>query len=279
MRLRIVSVVLLGLLRLMDASAQSTLQQNLSSNKLPTLSGNASLGYNSNLYEKSAYSYSSSTSADLTLNYRVTGAHLMRAVVSGFQEHTQGQETKLNDGFIGWVNNGFWHRGDVITFGQQVRLNLPYSKDSRDRDTKVVGVSVVPIIMANMAPLGLKNLLLIYLPQAIKNFHTYTVNRAGVSNSSYAFNHTLVGFYSPTDKIYFQPVFVYGQAWTYNNRKKDDVYQFAFETGFIIGKGLTAAAGWSNAGAIRNFENGNDQTVQLFNNETSTLYGALYYVF
>jgi hypothetical protein len=86
-------------------------------------------------------------------------------------------------------------------------------------------------------------------------------------------------FYSPTDNIYIQPVFVYGQAWTYNNRKKDDVYQFALETGFIIGKGLTAAAGWSNAGAIRNFENGNDQTVQLFNNKTSTLYGALYYVF
>jgi hypothetical protein len=259
--------------------AQSTLQQNLSASKLPDFSGNASLGYNSDLYTRQSYTHAASLSGDLTINYRVKNANLLRATLSGYQETTQGQETKMNDSFVGWVNNGFWRSGEVLTIGQQIRLNMPYSKDSRVRDTKLVGVSVVPVFMANMAPLGIKNVMFIYQPQMIKNFHTYTINRAGTSNTEYAVNHLLVGVYSPTEKLYVQPVFVYGQGWNYSGRKKDDTYQFAFESGYSISAAATIAAGWSNTGSIRNLENGNDQTIQLFDKKTSTVYGALYYRF
>lgn len=258
---------------------QSTLQQNLSSATLPKVSGNASLGYNSNLYDRTEYAYNSYTSADLTLNYRVSGAHLIRGYFGGFQENEHAKETKLNDGFIGWVNNGFYRRGEILTMGQQVRINLPYSKDSRVRDTKIAGVSVVPVFIANMTPVGIEGLTLIYQPQLIKNMHTYKVNRAGTSNTSYAMNHTLVASYGFLEKFYVQPVFVYGMGWTYNNRKKSDNYQAAFELGYTLPKNLTIAGGWSNAGAIRNFENGNDQTIQVFDKKTSTVYGALYYMF
>jgi hypothetical protein len=39
------------------------------------------------------------------------------------------------------------------------------------------------------------------------------------------------------------------------------------------------SAGVSNAGAIRDFEQGNDQTVELFNNRTASVFTDLTYAF
>lgn len=255
--------------------AQSTLTQNLSAAKLPTFSGNLGLGYNTNLYTPGSNQEDRSISGDLTLNYRVKDANLIRTYFGGFKELDRGEEWRTNDGFIGWVNNAFWSRGKVFTFGQQVRLNLPYSKESRKRDTKLFGVSVVPVVMANVAP----SVLFIYQPQLIHNAHTYKTNRAGVSNTQWATNHTFVGSWSISDKVYFQPVFLYGMAWSYRGTKKDDVFQAAGELGYSFDAPITVAAGWTNTGAIRNFENGNDQTIRVFDENTSTVYAALYWVF
>jgi hypothetical protein len=259
--------------------AQSTLQQSLGTGQMPKVSGSFNLGYSSNLYERSDYAFNSTTDASVILNYNAGSGNLVRGVFSGFQENDHGRETKLNDGFVGWVNNGFWKKGEILTIGQQIRLNMPTSKDSRVRDTKVLGVSLVPVFIANMTPVGITGLTLIYQPQLIKNFHTYKVNRAETSNTSYAAVNTFIASYSFMDKFYIQPVLAYSMGWTYNNRKKDDSYSASAELGYSVLNNLTIAGGWSNTAAIRNLENGNDQTINVFNKKTSLVYGALYYMF
>ena len=257
------------------AHAQSTLQQNLSSNKVPKLSGNTSLGYNSNFARQTSADSEQSISADLTLNYRIKDAHLLRGYLGGFKELTQGQEYKPQDGFLAWVNNRFWGNTGKFTFGQQVRLNLPLSRESRDRDTKLAGVSLVPVMMVNVSP----SVLFIYQPQLTRNFSTYEENRLGNKNVEWSTQQVFVGVVSITDNLYLQPVLVYAQAWSYGGTRRDPSYQAAGEIGYSVGKGLTVATGWTNAGSIQRLQQGPDQSIEIFNNNTSTFYTSLYWVF
>lgn len=273
--MRLFAVIIVSLFCLGSAFAQSTLTQNLSDKKPPKYSGNLGVGYNSNLYEASSNSHESSGSADLTVNYRIKDANLLRAYLGGYKEFTQGQEWKPNDGFIGWVNNRFWKHEKKFSLGQQVRVNLPYSKESRKRDSKIAGISVVPVASISLAP----SLAFIYQPQVIHNFHTYTVNEAHQNNTQWAVNQTFVLSWSFLDNWYAQGVYVHSMGWTYGGTKKPDVYQVAGELGRSVSSQFTVAAGWSNSGAIRAFENGNDQTVRVFDNKTSTVYAALYWIF
>jgi len=257
------------------AHAQSTLQQNLTTTKLPKLSGNTSLGYNSNFARQTSADSEQSISADLTLNYRLKDANILRGYFGAFKELTQGQEYKPQDGSVSWVNNGFWGRTGKFTFGQQVRLNLPYSRESRDRDTKLAGVSLVPVMMVNVSP----SVLFIYQPQVIRNFHTYEENRLGAKNVEWSTNHLFVGVISITDNLYLQPVLVYGQSWAYGGTRRDPTFQSAGEVGYTVGGGFTVAAGWTNAGSIQRVEQGPGQDFEVFDNNTSTFYTSLYWVF
>lgn len=273
--MRLAAFILVFLFAWAQAHAQSTLTQNLSSAKPPKFSGNLGVSYNSNLYEQGSSKNVQSGSADLTVNYRVKDANLIRAYFGGYKEITQGQEWRANDGFVGWVNNGFWGRWEKVTLGQQLRLNVPYSKESRKRDSKHAGVSVVPVASVALTP----TLTFIYQPQLIKNFHTYTVNQVNDNNTSWAINQTAVLSWSFADAWYLQGVYVHGMGWNYEGAKKDDVYQVGGELGYSLTNAFTLAGGWTNAGAIRAFENGNDQTVRVFDNNTSTVYAAVYWIF
>ena len=275
--MRLFAFILIMLFAWTRAWAQSTLTQNLSAAKPPQFSGNFGLGYNSNLYEPSTKSnaFKSSASGDLTVNYRVKDANLIRAYFGGFKEFTGAERWKANDGFVGWVNNRFWARNERYSLGQQVRLLIPYSTESRKRDSRIGGVSVVPVASVVLAP----TLTFIYQPQLIRNFHTYTVNKVNENNTQWAVNQTAVLSWSMLEKLYLQAVYVHGMAWSYRGAKKDDVFQVGGELGYSLTSALTMAAGWNNSGAVRAYENGNDQTVRVFNKNTSTVYAALYWIF
>ncbi len=242
-------------------------------------SGTSYLSYESNLYKKSSINSKSATSVGLTLNYHVKDAHIIRGSFSAEQEHTQQERSRLNDGFLAWVNNSFWRRGKLLTIGQQVRTNVSLSEESRVRDQKNIGVALIPSFVFNLTPVGLTGVTFIYQPQAVRNFHQYKQNREYKNNVAYGVSHSMILSWSMTDKLYLQPAFIYGSSWSYGNTKKDDNYSFITELGYSIKNNITLAAGLSSDGAIRNFQNGNDQTVQLYNKNTASVYSALYYVF
>ena len=273
--MRLFAVIVLILFCLGRASAQSTLTQNLSSAKPPQFSGNLGLSYNSNLYNANSNQKLTSASADLVMNYRLKDANLLRAYLSGYKQFTQNEEWRANDGFVGWVNNRFWAKGEKYSLGQQVRLILPLSRESLDRDHRYTGVSVVPVFNVTLTP----SVVFIYQPQFIRNFHKYTVNEAGTNNTAWAMNQTFILSWSFLDAWYLQGIYVHGSAWNYQGSKKDDTYQVGGELGRSLTQTITLALGWSNAGALHNWENGNDQTIRVFDNSTSTVYGSLYWIF
>jgi len=273
--MRLLLAIILLLASFGVAHAQSSLQNNLSTQKLPAFSGNISTTLNSNLYNPDTNSYEASASSDIILNYRVKGANLVRAYVGGSQSFTQGREFTPADGFVSWVNNSFWSRSSKLTIGQQVRFAVPMSRESRERDSKVTGVSLVPIFIASLTP----KFMMIYLPQVNRNFHAFKQNRLQNNNVEYSVGNVLVGIYSLSDKLYWQGVGSHGQAWSYGGTQRDPSFGFSNELGYALPNNLTVAFGWSNSGNIRRVEQGTDQSIELFNNKTSTVYSALYWVF
>lgn len=273
--MRLLLALILMVVSAAVAHAQSSLQNNLSTNKLPAFSGNVSATLNSNLYNPDTNSYEASSSADVILNYRIKGANLLRAFVGGSQSFTQGREFTPADGFVSWVNNSFWSRSSKLTIGQQVRLAIPMSRESRERDSKVTGVSLVPIFIASLTP----RFMMIYLPQVNRNVHAFKQNRLQNNNIEYSVGNVLVGIYSITDSIYWQGVASHGQAWSYGGTQRDPSFGFSNEIGYSLPKNFTVALGWSNSGNIRRVEQGSDQSIELFDNRTSTVYSALYWVF
>ncbi len=257
------------------AHAQSTLTQNLTAQKLPKVSGNMGVGYNSNFARQNTSDSEQSISGDMTLNYRVSGANLIRGYFGGQKEITQGQEWSPTDGFAAWVNNAFWGRHGRVTIGQQVRLHAPFSKESRLRDTKYTGVSLIPVFLVSVTPA----VLFIYQPNASKSFHTYKVNKEGNLNAEYGLSHTAAVAWSITDHVYFQPTFIYRNSWSYGGTSRNPSYAAAGELGYSFTSGLTLATGWTNEQSMRRFENGADTTVKPFDNNTSTFYTSLYWVF
>jgi hypothetical protein len=276
--MRFLPVLLLFFLSF-KAFSQATLLSTNVNQKAPRFNGFTGLSYSSNLYESNSVSSETYLSGEFMLNYRVQGANLIRATLSGQQQQFAGHESQLNDGALGWVNNSFWRSGEVLTIGQQVRAILPTSKNSRVRDEKIIGVSLAPVFQFNLTPKGLTGVMVIYQPQLIRNFHEYQQNRAYQNNVQTGLNQILAVAWSVTDRFYVQPSFVYGSSWSYGNVKRDDTYQFASELGYSFKGGITVNAGITNAGAIRNFENGNDQTIELFNNKTASVYSGLLYSF
>ena len=241
--------------------------------------GALSVGYNSNLYERNSSSSVASTSADAVLNYRLNKTNVVRGYVGGSQEQTQGRETRLNDGFVAWVNDGFWKRGPVATIGQQVRLIVPMSDESVKRDERITGVTVAPTFILNLTPVGLTGVMLVYQPAATKNFHKYETNRAFRTNNEFTLSHLFRGIWSFTDRAFLLSDFVYRNAWSYGGISKDPASSYSVSLGYNISDEFSISGGVSTDATIRNFENGADQNIQLFNQNTSSIFLGLTYVF
>jgi hypothetical protein len=241
--------------------------------------GALSVGYNSNLYERNTNSSVASTSADAVLNYRANKSNVIRGYVGGSQEQTQGKESHLNDGFVALVNDGFWKRGPVSTIGQQVRLIVPMSRESVKRDERITGVTVAPTFVFNMTPVGLTGVMLVYQPAGTKNFHKYEVNRAYRTNNEFTLSHLFRAIWSFTDKAFFLSDFVYRNSWSYGGISKDPVSSYSVSLGYNVSDAFSLSAGVSTDATIRNFENGADQNIQLFNQKTSSIFLGLTYVF
>lgn len=242
-------------------------------------SGFSALGYSTNMYESQSYSSNTSAFMSAVVNYRVTGPNLIRASVSGSKDLNHSEENKLNDGFVGWVNNSFWLTSKVLNIGQQVRAIVPLSKDSRERDGKLTGIAVAPVFVLNLTPVGVRGLSLVYQPQGTKNFHTYKQNRDFQTNPEYGLSQMVMLTWAATDNFYIQPMFIYGYSWSYGGTRRDDSYQLSLETGYSILSSTTIAIGVTNSGLVRNFENATDQTIQVYDRRTASVYSSLYYSF
>ena len=241
--------------------------------------GSVNLGYNSNLYERDAFQSKTSTTADLLVNYRLSGSNVLRAFGSATQEHSQGRESKIADGYTAWVNDGFWSRGKVATIGQQVRLAVPMSRESVKRDEKLTGVTVAPMAVINLTPVGIIGAMLIFQPAVTKNFHKYEMNRAFKTNNEYTFSQLIRAVWGFTERAYLLSDFIYRKAWSYGGTQKNDTTSYSFSVGYNFTNALSASTGITTDSTIRNFQNGSDQNIELFNQNTSSVFLGLTYVF
>jgi hypothetical protein len=241
--------------------------------------GAVSVGHSSNLYERTAVEAEASTSADLVLNYKISGPHLIRSYLAGSQRQTKGKETRLKDGYVAWVNDRFWFQNKTTTIGQHIRMIVPASKESRLRDERLTGVTVAPIAIINLTPMGLTGVMLAYQPAATKNFHKYEQNRIFQTNNEYSLNQLIRIAWNFTDTSYLMSDFIYRNSWSYGGVRKDDSSTYNIEVGRTFKGNLNWGVGVTTDATIRNFENGTDESISLFNKNKSSVYTDLTYLF
>jgi hypothetical protein len=258
---------------------QSNAATSLSRESNNKIFGSLSVGQSTNLYERSAIEAQASTSAELVVNYKISGPHLIRAYLGGSQMQTQGKETKLKDGYVAWVNDTFWLQNKTTIIGQHIRLIVPSSKESRLRDERLTGVTLAPIAVLNLTPLGLTGVMLAYQPAATKNFHKYQQNRAFKTNNEYTLAQLFRIAWSFTDNAYIMSDFIYRNAWSYGGIRKDDSSTYNLEIGRTFKGNLNWGVGVSTDATVRNFENGTDESISLFNKNKSSVYTDLTYLF
>ncbi len=244
-----------------------------------TFSGALIAGYSSNLIERESFENKAQMTAEALLNFRISGPNILRAYMVGTQEQTQGRESKLGDGYVGWVNDRFWHTSKILNVGQHVRLIAPLSRESRLRDERITGVTVAPIAVLNLTPVGLTGVSLFYQPAGTKNFHRYEQNRAFRSNNEYSLSQLFRALYSFTENAYLMSDFVYRNFWSYEGTRKNDLSSFSVELGYSLSSAFIIAAGMTTDSTISNFQNASDDAVEFFNQRTSTVYTEVTYAF
>lgn len=257
---------------------QSNALSGMSTNTRKTITGSASLGVSSNLYDRSSYDSETTTSAEGVLNYRVSGLNVARVYLAASQS-SRSQETNMKDGYVAWVNDRFWKEGEIMNVGQHLRLIAPLSRESVKRDERLTGVTVAPIATFNLTPAGLTGVMLAYQPAATKNFHKYETNRAFASNNEYTLSQLFRAIWSFTDQAYVLSDFIYRNFWSYQGTRKNDVSTYSLEVGYTFLNNVSVSLGVSTDSTIRNFENATDTNVELFNTRRSSVVTGLSYVF
>jgi hypothetical protein len=246
---------------------------------LEKIDGSIGLSYVSNFKNQNESDAEASTALETLVSYNYEGANQLRLFAGINQQQYQGRETLLDDGFIAWANDELWLDSEYTKIGQQIRLAIPLSKNSVNRDSKISGITLAPRILQKLTPIGLSGVTMTYIPSLTKNFHRYTVNRTFRTNNEYELTQLINLTLSLTDRYFISSDFLYRNVWSYQGSKKDDNYSYRLAAGSALTKELIVSAGVTTASLIQNFENGRDKNITLFDNQKSNYYVDLMYLF
>ena len=133
----------------------------------------------------------------------------------------------------------------------------------------ITGVEINPSLLYKVTD----KLLFNYLPRMVKNFHEYETSRTNKINTEYKLIQFFVLNYSITEKLYIEPTLIYSNTWGYTGTRRDPSYLTIWEVGHNTTENLTLAAGVSTSGSVYQVENGKDNNVELFDENSSTVYG------
>jgi hypothetical protein len=250
-----------------------------SSKEQSKFSGFLTATASSNFYDRTSTDSQASTSVEGILNYKVSNKDILRAYAGVEKDLSQSYENELVDSHIGYLRPVVKKFNKVVSNGLQARLAIPLSKNSRERDSKITGVTVIPFFVANLSPVGATGLTMTYLPMMTKNFHAYKQNRTGTNNTEYAINHVLSNMYNFHDRWSVIANFILAQGWTYNGTYKDPSFSADQSLSFGLTQSAWLSLGHSNGSTLSRFDGGRDSRPELFNKNTSTYFLSLTAIF
>lgn len=217
---------------------------------------------------------SSGTNVLLFLNYRINNQYTARLFAQVNKQLSDGYEDQIGDTRIRIAKR-------PISVSKKMRLLpsasvvLPTSEQSKRNEDMITGVELNLGMTYQLSD----TLGVFYLPRLTKNFHEFETSRTGQLNVDYSILQILSLNYFISDKWMITPTMLYVNDVAYGGTQRDPRYMSILELGYLYSGSLQLAAGVLTGGAIFDPEMGPSQNIDIYDSNTSSLYGKFTLLF
>ena len=169
-------------------------------------------------------------------------------------------------------------RNDNFIFNMRYGVLYPTTETSKVRDDMQMGIEINPTLIFPLTKLA-QGLTFVYIPRFRKRFHKYETNRTG----EYLVNDSLLQFfvlsYQMNPKWDISSTLLYVSSQRYDGARTDDSFLTVQELGYRVMPSVRARVGIMTGGNIINKQYGENETVEVFDSNSTEFYTGFAYQF
>lgn len=215
-------------------------------------------------------SKASSSMFQFSSSYLLDDQNALRLLMMGSKELTQGRQQRLNNTRVSWSRSNIAKWNNVLVSASITGV-YPTNKDAKVRDEMLGGIELSPTIVTQVS----ERVTFVYIPRVIRNFHKFKTNRINVNNTEYQLMQIASLTYRVNDKISVSPLLIYFDSWSYFGTQQDDAYMSQLELSYSYNPNVQIGVGVMNSGVVYNAEMGPDQSIELYDENSSSIYTNL----
>jgi len=185
------------------------------------------------------------------------------------------REFVINDSLL-YATRELFQLHDRIVFSGSTSLLIPTSEESRNVLGLRAGVTITPSVKINFGGIGLKYVSLKLSTGFTKYFYNFKQNAEGKYNTNYKTKYSAAMNYAPKDWFSIAYSFVVQEREKYNKIVNNSQYSNELMISSALTKQFSISLGITDEGAIYK-ENGIDNNVKIFDNDTGSAYFTMSY--
>lgn len=230
-------------------------------------SGSIEAGLNTDLKPVSDDTKVSSSSVYIRPRYQINSTYAVQGTIWVDKGLSQGYEDTLRDTRVALVHSPL-KLSETVMISPNITSTLPTSEMSKRNQELIMGLEFNPNVIYQP-----NNLLTVfYTPRARKNFHEYTTSRTDVVNTDYSFTQIAGISYSLSDRWSVTPILIYSQSWSYEGTQRDPSYMTILEMRYQATAKVYGTFGTLTGGSLYEAERGPDQFINLYDENTTSVY-------
>ncbi len=230
-------------------------------------SGSIEAGINTDLKPVSDETKVSSSSVYIRPRYQINSTYAVQGTIWVDKGLSQGYEDTLRDTRVALVHSPL-KLSETVMISPNITSTLPTSEMSKRNQELIMGLEFNPNVIYQPSNL----LTVFYTPRARKNFHEYTTSRTDVVNTDYSFTQIAGLSYSLSDRWSVTPILIYSQSWSYEGTQRDPSYMTILEMRYQATAKVYGTFGTLTGGSLYEAERGPDQFINLYDENTTSVY-------
>jgi hypothetical protein len=187
------------------------------------------------------------------------------------------EEKFFLDSRLSYAQNGLYKSENLI-FNMRYGFLYPTTETSKVRDEMIAGLELNPTLIFPLSKL-VNGLTFIYIPRYRKRFHRFTTNRAGESLVTDSLLNIMVANYAFAEKWYFSSTLLHVASQRYDGARTDDSYLTVQEIGYQYNAQMVFTMGIMQGGNVINRQYGEDDSIEVFDANSSEFYTGFNYAF
>ncbi len=224
----------------------------------------------SNLIEGGSYESSRETSYMVIPKYKISDKIALGAIATFVHNLKQVEESDFNNTEVSATYEPITLISDQLTIKPVVAAVLPTHKADRDELSLLGGIGLKQALMYNMTTKLKLPANITYGASARRNLHEYNRSNVGSPNSEYSFSNFLLLEVDLGKKLSFATKGTALSSLTYTNtwRSKFEIFE---ELSYQVTNAAYLTLGHVNTDATLK-SNMSDSNIEVFNNNTSSIY-------